>query len=506
MAQIVQLAVGNVNARVVNADREIKLLLSDLLSYLVEGHEFMAAFKSGGWNGRSSFYSYGKDVFPAGFAPLVQAELRKRGYEVQLVVKPRPAPQGPSDFEGFDGRGGDPRYDYQGGAVRQLLRRGHMVAQVATGGGKSRICGMAAAAIRRTTLFLTTRSVLMYQMADSFSQIGMVPGILGDGEWTLRRGVNCAMVQTLMARLKEPDPNDHSPAAQAQRQLREKTIKALSIFEFVIGEEAHEAGGNSYFEILRHCRNAAYRLALTATPFMRPDAEANMRLMAAFGEVGVQVSEKMLIDRGILARPFFKFASIEQPKGLFKSTAWQRAYKMGIVEAEPRNRQIVFEVARAAQYGLPSLTLVQHKAHGELLHERFRAGGIRSAFIFGEHDNAARRRALNALANRELDVLIGSTILDVGVDVPAVGFVALAGGGKAEVALRQRIGRGLRAKKSGSNVAFVLDFQDEHNLHLRDHYRTRRDIVEGTPGFAEGILPANADFPYERYFGSVAAA
>ncbi|MBH8434009.1 hypothetical protein I8Q59_09430, partial [Acinetobacter baumannii] len=43
-------------------------------------------------------------------------------------------------------------------------------------------------------------------------------------------------------------------------------------------------------------------------------------------------------------------------------------------------------------------------------------------------------------------------LLDGGVDVPAVGLIILAGGGKAEVALRQRIGRGLRAKKFGPNV------------------------------------------------------
>jgi superfamily II DNA or RNA helicase len=28
--------------------------------------------------------------------------------------------------------------------------------------------------------------------------------------------------------------------------------------EVVIGEEAHEAGGNSYYEILQHCKNATF--------------------------------------------------------------------------------------------------------------------------------------------------------------------------------------------------------------------------------------------------------
>jgi superfamily II DNA or RNA helicase len=36
-----------------------------------------------------------------------------------------------------------------------------MIAQVATGGGKSNICALTVARIKRPTLFITTRSVLM---------------------------------------------------------------------------------------------------------------------------------------------------------------------------------------------------------------------------------------------------------------------------------------------------------------------------------------------------------
>jgi superfamily II DNA or RNA helicase len=93
-------------------------------------------------------------------------------------------------------------------------------------------------------------------------------------------------------------------------------------------------------------------------------------------------------------------------------------------------------------------------------------------------------------------VLIGSTIIDVGVDVPSLGMVILAGGGKAEVALRQRVGRGLREKKSGPNIALVCDFVDPGNKHTKGHSMTRRAIIEATPGFREGILPNGKDFDF----------
>jgi superfamily II DNA or RNA helicase len=124
---------------------------------------------------------------------------------------------------------------------------------------------------------------------------------------------------------------------------------------------------------------------------------------------------------------------------------------------------------------------------------------LKVSYIRGEHDQDERKRALTKLEQGKIDVLIGTTILDVGVDVPAVGLVCLAGGGKAEVALRQRIGRGLRAKKRGPNVAFIMDFNDGMNSYLIDHCRQRRLIIEGTEGFAERILPPGKDFPWELF-------
>ena len=94
-------------------------------------------------------------------------------------------------------------------------------------------------------------------------------------------------------------------------------------------------------------------------------------------------------------------------------------------------------------------------------------------FISGECDHATRKAALKELADKKIDVLIGTTILDVGVDVPATGMIILAGAGKAEVALRQRVGRGLRAKKTGPNVAFIVDFEDIYNDHLKVHFQQR---------------------------------
>lgn len=493
---IIQIAYNAVTAKLLNPPDDVREEVSSLLSYQVEGYEHTDAFKDYGWNGISTFYTYGNDTFPAGFVPVVEKRLRSKGYRPQRVARKLPEPLGPTDPV-VDSFGFDPRYDYQMETVRQLEKRGMMIARVATGGGKSRIAKLCIARINRPTLFITTRKVLLHQMKESLDASDMPCGVLGDGEWSPDPMINVAMVQTLERRLMEPDSDDNSAAAMRQRRVRERTLEELSRYEFLIGEEAHEAGSMSYFEITRSCRNAVYRLALTGTPFMRADTEANMRLMASFGQIGIEVSEKMLIERGILARPIFKIKNTERPFKLRPASSWQRAYELGISENEFRNNDIVQEVKRAAGYGLTAMVLVKYKKHGASLLKKFTDAGLRAQFIFGESTASKRREALDALGSGQIDVLIGSVILDVGVDVPAVGMVVLAGGGKAEVQFRQRIGRGLRAKKNGPNVCLVLDYHDEHNKHLRSHAVSRQKIIQATPGFVENVLPRGQDYDFE---------
>lgn len=565
---MITIAHNPVTAKIVNAPREALLEVHRLLSYSVEGSEHMPSFKSGDWNGKSSFFSWDKHTFPTGFVRMIVQGLRKLGYTVQVMAKPAPGPLGP-EFPAVDEFGYIERYDYQPQAVEQLVRHKNITVQVATGGGKSRIARMAMKRIDRPSLFLTTRGILMHQMHQAIEKMEGKPcAILGDGEWgipytkpdgTPGRKLSkftVGMVQTLAQRLEIKTVDAEMKALQARRanevskkieaertklkkakvpivqigerllayaselekaypsaaedkakitakvekheRLRLATIDILAKFELVIVEEAHEVSSDSFYIVMAACRNAHYRMALTGTPFMKDDEEANMRLLASCGPVAIKITEKMLIDRGILAKPFFKYINlpeVHKPKALYRSTPWQKAYEVGIVTNEYRNKAFCAEILRARSYGLNSMVLVQHKAHGELLKGMLLRAGLKAEFIYGEDNQAARSAALGALGAGELDVLIGSTILDVGVDVPSVGMIVLAGGGKAEVATRQRIGRGLREKKNGGpNVAFIVDAADDHNNHIKGHYLQRRGIVKATPGFAENVV---SDFDFK---------
>ncbi|NKX37349.1 DEAD/DEAH box helicase family protein [Rhodobacteraceae bacterium R_SAG4] len=517
----VQIARNATMAKLVNPDRSIISLVNNLLSYTAD--------QGVGWSGKSSFYDVNTQTFPAGFVYVVQEELQKAGHLVQLVQKPLPTPLGPESPIVDEFGNDDPRYDYQLKALRQVEKHGAGIIRVATGGGKSKIAKLIMKRFQRMTLFLTTRGILLYQMDDQLKALAEETGIIGDGQMSFVRSVNLGMVQTLVAALQETSVDAERRAlvkslhgskkreAEAAKATHEQLtvaatesyerktkrrnaiIRFLSMVEVVIGEEAHEAGGNSYYEILRHCTKAHIRVALTATPFMRSSAEDNMRLMAAFGPVLIDIPEKLLIDRGILAKPYFRFRNALPSNNLHRTSPFERAYKLGYIENDNLMRDMLADALKAKRYNLPTLTLVLRKAHGERIKEVYEANGLRTVFLRGENDQAERKRYLSMLVKGEIDVIIGTTILDVGVDCPAVGLVQLGGGGKAEVALRQRIGRGLRAKKIGPNIAFIADYSCNSNHTLWEHAKQRENIVRLTPGFVEGMIEEDEDFPWYKF-------
>ena len=178
-SETVKLASNCVVAKLIGGSQALIDVVTELLSYAVEGAEFMGAAS---WNGRSSFYTRRTDTFPAGFVFMVHAELVKLGHKVQLIRRPLPEPNG-VESPVVDEFGNDnPAYDFQLKALRQVEKHGRGIIQVATGGGKSKIAKLIAARYRRMTMFRPPAASLMYQMRDGFVAAGFNTGVIGDGE------------------------------------------------------------------------------------------------------------------------------------------------------------------------------------------------------------------------------------------------------------------------------------------------------------------------------------
>jgi superfamily II DNA or RNA helicase len=81
------------------------------------------------------------------------------------------------------------------------------------------------------------------------------------------------------------------------------------------------------------------------------------------------------------------------------------------------------------------------------------------------------------MRERQPGVYIATPIFDEGVDVPGIDVLILAGGGKSNIKLLQRLGRGMRTDPDKVQL-LVLDFIDDTNRYLFKHSEERLNVYE----------------------------
>lgn len=103
-------------------------------------------------------------------------------------------------------------------------------------------------------------------------------------------------------------------------------------------------------------------------------------------------------------------------------------------------------------------------------------------------DSTERRKEVLDMLRAGSGIVISSPIFDEGVDIPSLDCVILAGGGKSQVKLLQRIGRGMR-HKDGDNTMKIYDFLDDTNKILLRHSEKRIETY-ASEGFKTKLIKA----------------
>jgi superfamily II DNA or RNA helicase len=79
------------------------------------------------------------------------------------------------------------------------------------------------------------------------------------------------------------------------------------------------------------------------------------------------------------------------------------------------------------------------------------------------------------ITSGKIKCIVASTIYDIGVDLPILSGLIIAGGGKSSVRALQRVGRVIRLHPSKKQAA-IIDFADQAP-YLLEHSERRRDIL-----------------------------
>ena len=215
-----------------------------------------------------------------------------------------------------------------------------------------------------------------------------------------------------------------------------------------------------------------------------------MKLTASTGEICYSFKAREAIDAGYLTEPFVATVDpgfVELPNE-DEYSKYIDSYRDGIVEHDRRNR-LIAEIAQgtADLWGVPTLILVQWAMHGRNIRMALRSAGVKCEFVCGTDSTDKRLAVMEALRDGRLNCAISTTIFDEGVNIPEIGALILAGGGKARHKVVQRIGRGLRVVP-GKDYLAVVDFWDGHSpKYLLGHSRSRLRAVQDA-GFAQETL------------------
>lgn len=258
-----------------------------------------------------------------------------------------------------------------------------------------------------------------------------------------------------------------------------EAVDFLDTVGAVICDEAHYAGAISYWNVFQYLNNARMRIGMTGT--LDKSKKIHMaRIKSLMGNPIINVTNKQMIDRGVSAKPHIKMVPITQPTDLDAQVgaymkkngmttggtagdlmAYQVTYSLGVIHNQYRNH-LIAEIAYQGAKRLNKkavLIIVNSIEHGELISKELDSLGAEYDFIQGKDDTDTRNAVLERVKNGSLKIVIGTKILDAGIDLPNISIYIECSGGKSYITLLQRIGRSLRVMEDKKDV-YIFDLWD----------------------------------------------
>jgi ATP-dependent DNA helicase RecG len=231
----------------------------------------------------------------------------------------------------------------------------------------------------------------------------------------------------------------------------------------VVVDEQHRFGVEQRDALRMKAKQPPHLLVMTATPIPRTVA------MTVFGDLDISTLRELPSGRVPITTHLIPV--LEKPH--FLDRAWQRVreevekgHQVYIVApriANPAIKLTEREIAAAMLLGEEYLNNEQMSAVEELAPELATGAlkGIRIATLHGRQSSEIKEQTMAAFSKGEIQVLIATTVIEVGVDVPNASMMVIMDADRFGVSqlhqLRGRVGRG----KVPGLCLLVTNAQDE---------------------------------------------
>ena len=356
---------------------------------------------------------------------------------------------------------------YQLDAVKKSLQsiaeiRGALI-QMPTGSGKT-LVGEALIKVLtdigklKTAFIIVESQDLLNQWVDELSKVfGREKiGKLYQNEQSVKEGgINVVTYQSLYKVVK-------TYLASVRHSLDVNESRLFSIYkeaDFVLVDEAHHLPADSISAILT-VNSKAVRVGLSATPFREDNRDLLLHSLTSVPVVRYKMTDEIFRKLNVLV-------PVKVVNVLIDFLDWQgdyvdddnisasRVVKMSsrIISEEPVQKLALYIAVKLHErYKLP---VIIHSPYARPLREMSERFNI--PLLEGQKTDAEREVLLQKLRNNEINVVLATTLMDEGIDIPPLVGLVMMLPGASRVKLVQRMGRLTRPYK-GKDTAFAYLF------------------------------------------------
>lgn len=375
--------------------------------------------------------------------------------------------------------------------IRSLKNRRGLI-QAATGAGKTyMICGILQFLKNKfgrypNSIILVPTQYLMEEFQRNMEELGIESKIYSDCRGELD-GIVIAHPKSLNNDL-------------------DKGLIDLNGVEVLIADESHHVAATTWMRLFLGSVNAQYVLGFSASIIDSRDLPINrvsdldydqLKIVKSTGDILVDIPPSYYSDGTVLAKALVVRIQHTIKEPVIDTKNWHQIRSKQL-ESDNRNSKIVNVTQCLNSYGLKVLILINTHEHGYKLLDMFNEVGLGSVTacsyggnVFYQMKNGKRVRlspdSMNKFKTGELQILIGSSHVYEGVDIPNLDSVIMAVVGRSNRRIIQGVGRSLRRTKNGK-YSYVVDFTDDNSGVLQFHSSERRKMYSNLIGVPESRI------------------
>ena len=315
---------------------------------------------------------------------------------------------------------------------------------------------------------------------------------------------NAVKKKIKLENLKKQKPKELEKAVNKVTNLKEKIeyakdFRMFESFSVVNVDETHKSRGASIANIISACTNWRYKLGLSGTAKVSEEYSDFYKIQEKVGPLVMTLSAKHLIDHGYspnvlirmvyltynqnnkAAQDYIKMRqNSDEIKAMYKSNQEygreMLALEKGIICESQERLELISNMIR--KFGKNTLVLFSDikNEYGMNICNKLKEWNEDTYYIDGGIESEQRDEFKDAMEKNEGVIIVASYgTFATGIDLKNVHHIIFAETTKAEITIRQAIGRGMR-KLANKNKVTIWDLVDKLDGYSVRHSEVREKI------------------------------